>query len=158
MSLTRPGEGNGSVPAGFRLRALFNMAHGSTEICHYCSHVNIGVGQGIGIAQLSGLIAEATGFGGNIEFDESKPDGAPWKLPDVSRAASMGWSGANGAFSTIAQNDVSGRVSITVDCWHVPAYFAELSGTLVQREHSRSYGRPRVFVRRFRRAFRSGFK
>jgi len=57
-----------------------------------CSHVNIGTGVDISIAELAKLIAHVTRFEGNIEFDVSKPDGTPRKLLDISRAESMGWS------------------------------------------------------------------
>jgi GDP-L-fucose synthase len=56
-----------------------------------CSQINIGTGEDISIAGLAELIAETTGFDGMIEFDESKPDGAPRKLLNVDRAAAMGW-------------------------------------------------------------------
>jgi nucleoside-diphosphate-sugar epimerase len=56
-----------------------------------CSHVNVGTGSDIRIADLAALIAEATGFGGSIEFDASMPDGTPRKLLDVSRLSALGW-------------------------------------------------------------------
>lgn len=56
-----------------------------------CSHVNVGAGKDISIAELAELIAGITGFEGAIEFDRSKPDGTPRKLLDVSRAAALGW-------------------------------------------------------------------
>jgi len=58
------------------------------------SQVNIGCGQDISIAELAALLAEVTGFGGDIVFDSSKPDGTPRKLLDVSRIRSMGWAPA----------------------------------------------------------------
>lgn len=56
-----------------------------------CSHVNVGCGEDISIAELAGLIAAATGFRGDIEYDSSMPDGTPRKLLDVSRLKSLGW-------------------------------------------------------------------
>jgi nucleoside-diphosphate-sugar epimerase len=55
------------------------------------SHINVGTGADISIAELAGMIAHATGFKGNIRFDTSKPDGTPQKLMDVERLAQMGW-------------------------------------------------------------------
>lgn len=55
------------------------------------SHINIGYGDDVSIADLAGLIGEITGFGGRIGFDSTKPDGTPRKLMDSSRVASMGW-------------------------------------------------------------------
>ncbi|NTU53777.1 MAG: GDP-L-fucose synthase [Chlorobiaceae bacterium] len=55
------------------------------------SHINVGTGQDLTIKELAGDIAETIGFGGSIEFDASKPDGAPRKLMDSSRLGSLGW-------------------------------------------------------------------
>lgn len=62
------------------------MRHYSDE-----SPINIGVGKDITIAELSGVIARAIGFGGRFAFDTSKPDGTPRKLLDVSRLHELGW-------------------------------------------------------------------
>jgi len=56
------------------------------------AHINIGCGEDVSIAELASLVAEITGFKGEIIFDTSKPDGAPRKLLDVSRIMAMGWS------------------------------------------------------------------
>jgi len=56
------------------------------------SHINVGTGEDISIAELARLVAEVTGFEGRIGFDASKPDGTPRKLMDVSRLGAMGWS------------------------------------------------------------------
>jgi GDP-L-fucose synthase len=37
------------------------------------------------------LVADVVGFGGKIEFDTTRPDGAPRKLLDVSRINALGW-------------------------------------------------------------------
>jgi GDP-L-fucose synthase len=54
-------------------------------------HVNVGSGSDISIAELARLVAEAVGFGGELVFDASKPDGTPRKLMDGSRLKAMGW-------------------------------------------------------------------
>lgn len=56
------------------------------------SHINVGTGEDIRINELARLIAEESGFKGNIKWDSSKPDGTPRKLLDVSRIKSLGWS------------------------------------------------------------------
>jgi nucleoside-diphosphate-sugar epimerase len=56
-----------------------------------CSHVNVGTGKDISIAELASLIAGIAGFGGAIEFDATMPDGTPRKLLDVSRLRELGW-------------------------------------------------------------------
>jgi GDP-L-fucose synthase len=54
--------------------------------------VNLGSGEEISIADLAHLIAEATGFRGDIRFDPSKPDGQPRRKLDTSRAMNeFGW-------------------------------------------------------------------
>jgi GDP-L-fucose synthase len=56
------------------------------------SHINVGTGEDIPIADLAALVAKTVGFGGRIEQDPSKPDGTPRKLMDVARLRSLGWS------------------------------------------------------------------
>jgi GDP-L-fucose synthase len=55
------------------------------------SHINVGTGCDVSIADLARSIAQVTGFEGRISFDTTKPDGAPRKLLDVSRLTNMGW-------------------------------------------------------------------
>lgn len=55
------------------------------------SHINVGTGEDVTIAELAETLARVTGFKGRIYFDHTKPDGTPRKLLDVSRLASMGW-------------------------------------------------------------------
>lgn len=53
--------------------------------------VNVGVGEDITIAELAEIVREVIGFHGALHFDQSKPDGTPRKLLDVSRLHSLGW-------------------------------------------------------------------
>ncbi|MFO7784445.1 MAG: GDP-L-fucose synthase family protein [Thermodesulfobacteriota bacterium] len=53
--------------------------------------LNIGAGRDMTIHELADLIRDVVGFGGEIRFDPSKPDGTPQKLLDVSRLTSLGW-------------------------------------------------------------------
>lgn len=53
--------------------------------------INIGTGEEITIKDLALLIKEVVGFGGEIKFDKTKPDGTPRKLMDNSRINNMGW-------------------------------------------------------------------
>jgi GDP-L-fucose synthase len=55
------------------------------------SHINVGTGVDVSIAELAAMVADVTGFTGHVRFDCSKPDGPPRKLMDVSRLAGMGW-------------------------------------------------------------------
>jgi GDP-L-fucose synthase len=56
-----------------------------------CSHINVGTGHDVTIAELAKTMARVVGFEGDIEFDKSKPDGTPRKLLDVSRLKLLGW-------------------------------------------------------------------
>ncbi|MBN2570945.1 MAG: GDP-L-fucose synthase [Ignavibacteriales bacterium] len=55
------------------------------------SHINIGTGEDISIKDLALLIKEIIGYTGEVIFDETKPDGTPRKLLDVSRINNLGW-------------------------------------------------------------------
>jgi GDP-L-fucose synthase len=51
--------------------------------------VNIGAGKEISIRDLAELVAELTGFAGEIRWDESMPNGQPRRSLDASRAREL---------------------------------------------------------------------
>jgi GDP-L-fucose synthase len=53
--------------------------------------INIGIGEDISIRELAEAIAATVGYTGRLQFDSSKPDGAPRKLVDVTRLRGLGW-------------------------------------------------------------------
>ncbi len=53
--------------------------------------LNIGVGSDISIKELAESIAEVVGYKGSINWDRTKPDGAPRKLLDKARMDATGW-------------------------------------------------------------------
>jgi GDP-L-fucose synthase len=53
--------------------------------------VNIGCGKDISIKELAEMIAAEVGFNGVLEFDTTKPDGAPRKLMDTTKINNLGW-------------------------------------------------------------------
>jgi GDP-L-fucose synthase len=65
-----------------------DLAH-SDEIRN--THINIGTGEEISIAELAKLIANVVGYKGEFHFDTSKPDGTMRKLTDVSKLHSLGF-------------------------------------------------------------------
>jgi nucleoside-diphosphate-sugar epimerase len=80
------------------------------------SHINVGSGEDVSIAELAALLARATGFSGRIAYDRSRPDGTPRKLLDVSRLAAMGWrskigleDGIRRTYEWFVENVVSAR-------------------------------------------------
>jgi GDP-L-fucose synthase len=55
------------------------------------THINIGTGKEVSIAELAELVRQSVGFGGELVFDTSKPDGTLRKLTDVSKLHGLGW-------------------------------------------------------------------
>lgn len=55
------------------------------------SHINVGYGEDVTIAELAHAVAQAVGYGGGVAFDASKPDGAPRKRMDSTRLLTLGW-------------------------------------------------------------------
>ena len=53
--------------------------------------VNVGTGEDVSIVDLARQVREVVGFGGDLVFDRTKPDGTPRKLLDVSRLRATGW-------------------------------------------------------------------
>ncbi len=55
------------------------------------SQINIGTGEDVEISKLAGLIRRVVGFEGEVFYDETKPDGVPRRLLDISRLNLLGW-------------------------------------------------------------------
>ena len=55
------------------------------------THLNLGTGKDLSIAELAELIKSVVGFNGKIIYDSSKPDGTTKKLLDVTRLENLGW-------------------------------------------------------------------
>jgi GDP-L-fucose synthase len=53
--------------------------------------INVGCGEDIPIRELAELICDIVGFEGQLTWDETKPDGTPRKLLDVTRLQNLGW-------------------------------------------------------------------
>lgn len=66
-----------------------DLYHSNTE--PMLSHINVGYGDDLPIGELARLVADVTGFKGDIVFDTSKPDGTMRKLMDSGRLRAMGW-------------------------------------------------------------------
>ena len=55
------------------------------------SHLNVGYGSDVTIAELATAVASAANYQGRISFDASKPDGAPRKWMNSKRLNQLGW-------------------------------------------------------------------
>jgi GDP-L-fucose synthase len=55
------------------------------------SHLNVGSNEEVSIFELAKIIGDVVGYAGNIDFDTSKPDGAPRKLMVSQRLLSTNW-------------------------------------------------------------------
>ncbi len=56
-----------------------------------CSHINVGYGSDVTIAEVAHAISQTVGYQGQITFDATKPDGAPRKWMDSNRLNALGW-------------------------------------------------------------------
>ena len=70
------------------------------------SFLNVGTGVDLSIRELAEAVAKATGFQGEILWDQTQPDGTPKKQLDVSRLSELGWTArislADGLNGTVA--------------------------------------------------------
>ena len=55
------------------------------------SHLNIGTGTDVSIAELADVIRGVVGYDGDIEYNSDYPDGTKRKLLDVSAVSKLGW-------------------------------------------------------------------
>jgi GDP-L-fucose synthase len=53
--------------------------------------LNVGCGEDLTIRELAGVVQRTVGYEGPVLWDDSKPDGTPRKLMDVTRIKSLGW-------------------------------------------------------------------
>ena len=78
--------------------------------------LNIGFGEDVAISELAEAVSRVVGFSGEIQWDESMPDGVPRKLLDSSRIRSLGWApsillddGLASTYSWMLDNDAQLR-------------------------------------------------
>jgi len=82
--------------------------------------VNLGVGSEITVRDLVGKISAASGFGGEVRWDPSKPDGQPRRALDTSRAKDR--------FGFVAGTTFDDGLRATVD-WYKAQRAAVAAGT-----------------------------
>lgn len=66
-----------------------DLAQGKQEVRN--THINIGSGEEISIADLARKVKQVVGFTGELVFNTDMPDGTPRKFTDVSKLHSLGW-------------------------------------------------------------------
>ncbi len=79
------------------------------DIDYFVNPINIGVGKGISIKELVQLIQKVAGYKGKLVFDTSKPDGAPYKVMDVSLCKKI--------FNWLPKTDLERGIKATY-CWY----------------------------------------
>lgn len=67
----------------------FSVPYTKTEVRN--THINIGTGKDLTIAELASMVQKAVGFTGKVVWNSSKPNGTPQKLLDVSKLEKLGW-------------------------------------------------------------------
>lgn len=55
------------------------------------AHINVGTGTDATIKEIAALVSDVVGFEGETLWDETRPDGTPRKVMDVSRLTALGW-------------------------------------------------------------------
>ena len=76
------------------------------------SHINVGFGEDITIAELAHLVAKVAGYTGQISFDATKPDGTMRKLMDSGRLKAMGWKPSIALTDGIEETDAWFRMNV----------------------------------------------
>jgi GDP-L-fucose synthase len=68
------------------------------EACYVCmqkydevGHINVGTGEDVTIKELAETIANVIGYGRDINWDTTKPNGTLRKVMNVERIKSLGW-------------------------------------------------------------------
>ena len=67
----------------------FSVPYTKTEVRN--THINIGTGKDLTIAELAAMVQKTVGFTGRVVWNASKPNGTPQKLLDVSKLEKLGW-------------------------------------------------------------------
>ena len=54
-------------------------------------YLNVGTGNDMTIKTIAEIVSKKYGFNGEIVWDQTKPDGTPRKLLDISKITKLGW-------------------------------------------------------------------
>lgn len=72
-------------------KALSASANSDRKDRSRVSHINVGSGKDIHIAELAEVVQEVVDYEGAVSWNTSMPDGTPRKLLDISRLTQLGW-------------------------------------------------------------------
>ena len=72
-------------------KALSASANSDRKDRNRVSHINVGSGKDIHIAELAEVVQEVVDYEGAVSWNTSMPDGTPRKLLDISRLTQLGW-------------------------------------------------------------------
>jgi GDP-L-fucose synthase len=93
-------------------RELLHVDDMAAACLHLLEHydgpqqVNVGTGKDLTIREIAALVAEVVGYTGETAWDDSKPDGMPQKLLDVSTLRDAGWTASIGLRDGLASTVV----------------------------------------------------
>jgi GDP-L-fucose synthase len=85
----------------------------SIMVDHFEYPVNIGIGYGVSIKELAEMIKNEIGYEGELVFDLTKPDGAPYKVMDVTLCKQV--------FGWVPQTPLADGISKTI-AWYQSNY------------------------------------
>ena len=95
--------------SGTPRREFLHIDDLADAILHLLDHyddpqtINVGVGEDLSVRELAELVADVVGYEGELVQDDSRPDGTPQKLLDVSRLSDLGWRAKTGLREGIAE-------------------------------------------------------
>ena len=88
-------------------------------------HLNCGSGEEATIAKLAQLVAEVVGYGDQLVFDASRPDGTPRKFIDISRLDALAWRSVTSLREGLVSTCSLPTMGIRVDWGCVPISHCE---------------------------------
>ncbi len=89
-------------------RELLHVDDMAAACLHLMEHydgpgqVNVGTGRDATIAEIAEIVSDVVGYDGETRWDDSKPDGMPQKLLDVTSLRGAGWTASIGLRDGIA--------------------------------------------------------
>ena len=80
------------------------------EVKPFIDPVNIGLSKGVSIKELAETIKQIVGYQGKLDFDTTKPDGAPYKMMDISKSRKI--------FKNLPRTDLKDGITKTIEYYN----------------------------------------